>query len=122
LFTRIKEWARGLKKNLNVLYKAYMHKSTPWYAKVLIVVVIAYAVSPIDLIPDFIPVLGYLDDLLLIPAGIALSFRLIPPDIIKECRESQEGNIDMKARGKYGAVAIILIWALAIYLVARALV
>lgn len=115
---KLKEWAKKLKKNINLLCRVYMHKKTPWYAKILIAAVIAYALSPIDLIPDFIPVLGYLDDLILIPGGIALSFKLIPKDVIEECRESTV-EYDLKSKGIIGAVIISLIWAIIIYCVIR---
>jgi uncharacterized membrane protein YkvA (DUF1232 family) len=119
---RIKQWAKALKKNLYILYRAYKHEKTPWYAKALIGVTVAYAMSPIDLIPDFIPVLGYLDDLLLIPAGIALSFKLIPAEVIEECKKEENNSGDMKSRGIYGAIAIGLIWALIVFLIIRAII
>lgn len=115
---KLKEWAKKLKNNINLLCRVYMHKRTPWYAKILIAAVIAYAWSPIDLIPDFIPILGYLDDLILIPGGIALSFKLIPKDVIEECRNSNI-EYDLKSKGIIGAVAILLIWVIIVYMVAR---
>ena len=78
--------ARQLKAEVYALYLAYRDPRVPWYAKVLAACVVGYALSPIDLIPDFIPVLGYLDDLVLIPLGIALTLRLIPPEVLDECR------------------------------------
>ncbi|TDT62406.1 YkvA family protein [Fonticella tunisiensis] len=119
---RVKEWARGLKKNINLLYIAYKHKKTPWYAKALTFIVVAYALSPLDLIPDFIPVLGYLDDLFLIPLGITVSMKLIPEEVIEECREMAErgeGFSDIKSRGVYGVVLIGAVWALIIYLILK---
>ena len=79
LLVKLKERARSLKAETLTLYLAARHPLTPWYAKIFIGGVVAYAVSPIDLIPDFIPVLGYLDDLILVPIGIALAIRMIPP-------------------------------------------
>jgi uncharacterized membrane protein YkvA (DUF1232 family) len=78
--------ARRLKREVYALYFAYRDPRTPWYAKLVAVAVVAYAFSPIDLIPDFIPVLGYLDDLVLLPLGILLARRLIPPPILAESR------------------------------------
>lgn len=119
---KIKQWARGLKKQLSLLYRVYTHKGTPWYAKVMIGITIAYAMSPIDLIPDFIPVLGYLDDLILIPAGIALSFKLVPHDVLEECKKLEETSDEMKSKGKYGALIIALIWIVILYFIVRAIV
>lgn len=83
----VKRWARALRDQVYVLYLAARDPRTPWWAKLLAGVVAAYAMSPIDLIPDFIPVLGYLDDIILVPAGIWLALRAIPDDVIAECRE-----------------------------------
>jgi uncharacterized membrane protein YkvA (DUF1232 family) len=82
--TKLKNYARKLKQNLFVLYLSYKDKRTPCYAKVVAICVVAYAFSPIDLIPDFIPVLGYLDDLIIVPIGISIALKLIPPYIIDE--------------------------------------
>ncbi len=104
------------------LYFAYRDPRTPWYAKVLLIAVIGYALSPIDLIPDFIPVLGYLDDLVIVPAGIYLATRMIPKDVMVECREKAER---ISSRVKWIGVGIIAaIWivilAIVIWLVTRA--
>ena len=82
-----KDRAKKLKTEIHALLIAYRDPRTPWIAKAWVLLVIAYALSPIDLIPDFIPVLGYLDDLILLPLGIALALRLIPADIMAEARE-----------------------------------
>lgn len=82
----LKQRAKQLKADTYALYLAARHPNTPWYAKLLVAGIVAYAFSPIDLIPDFIPVLGYLDDLILLPMGIALAIRLIPPPVMAECR------------------------------------
>ena len=87
LTDRLKDWARIIKRDVHALYLAGRDPRVPWYAKVLAVMVAAYALSPIDLIPDFIPVLGYLDDVILLPLGIILVVRLVPPDIMAEHRE-----------------------------------
>lgn len=83
---RIKAWADHLKADTYALCLAYTDSRVPWYAKLLVAVIVAYVLSPIDLIPDFIPVIGYLDDLLLVPAGIALAARLIPKGVLEEHR------------------------------------
>jgi len=102
---------KALKRETYTLYFAYRHERTPFYAKILAICVVGYAFSPIDLIPDFIPVLGLLDDLILIPLGIALVVRMIPKDVMDECR--QKAEIEM-ASGKptnwYAATVIIIIW------------
>jgi uncharacterized membrane protein YkvA (DUF1232 family) len=97
------------------LLLAFRDPRTPWAARGLIALVAAYALSPIDLIPDFIPVLGYLDDLILVPAGIALAVRMIPPQVLADSREAaQRGAVTGKGLGMIGAGIIVLIWILAI--------
>jgi len=86
MLERVKNWAHLIKRDVHALYLASRDPRVPWYAKALAAVVAGYALSPIDLIPDFIPVLGYLDDVILVPAGIWLVIRLIPPDIMAEHR------------------------------------
>ncbi|MGE5396106.1 MAG: YkvA family protein [Chitinophagales bacterium] len=117
----LKAKARKAKTDLGVIYLAFRHKETPWYAKVLIALVVSYALSPIDLIPDFIPVLGYLDDLILIPAGIALAIKQIPPEVILECRQNLAESSKARSWGTYALIVIIFIWLLLIYLIIRAL-
>src|SRR3979490_3645319 len=91
LLSSPKQRARHLKSETLVLWFAARHPGTPWYAKLLVAGIVAYALSPIDLIPDFLPVLGYLDDLILIPLGIVLAIRMIPGPILDECRaQAQE--------------------------------
>src|SRR5229473_4824884 len=91
---RLKDWARMIKRDVHALYLAARDPRVPWYAKVLAVVVAGYALSPIDLIPDFIPVLGYLDDLIIVPLGILLVIRLIPPEVMAEHRALAEAAHD----------------------------
>ena len=86
---RLKRWARRLKVEVYALYLAYKDPRVPWYARAFAAVVVAYAFSPIDLIPDPIPILGYLDDLVIIPLGVALAIRMIPPPVLAECREDE---------------------------------
>ncbi len=117
-FESIKNKAHKLKKEVKILYLAYKRPDTPWYAKLLSIIVVGYALSPIDLIPDFVPVLGYLDDLLLIPLGVLLVIKLIPKNIIDECRANAEDTIsEGKPKGWIAAGIIILIWAAIIGLI-----
>jgi uncharacterized membrane protein YkvA (DUF1232 family) len=117
--------ARHLRAEVYALYLAYRDPRMPWYAKVLAVCVVGYALSPIDLIPDFIPVLGYLDDLVLIPLGVALALRMIPPAVMDECRARARSELaDGKMTGRVAAAVIVALWlalaALAALLIARA--
>lgn len=121
---RWKQRARGLKKETYALYLAAGDARVPWYAKLLAVCVVGYAFSPIDLIPDFIPVVGYVDDLVLVPLGIALVLKMIPAEVMTECREKAHA---VMAKGKptnwAAAGVIIAIWlllaALSVVLVIR---
>ncbi len=113
---------RELKQSVYALYLAARHPQTPWYAKALAGVVAAYALSPVDLIPDFIPVLGYLDDLILLPLGIWLAIRLIPAPVWAECRELARKKDVRKGRGgRLFAVLIVLLWLAILFLLARLL-
>jgi uncharacterized membrane protein YkvA (DUF1232 family) len=111
---QLKSRARALKTETVALYFAFRDPRTPWYAKAWGALVLAYALSPIDLIPDFIPVLGYLDDLILVPAGIALALRMIPPEVMKDSRRKAAGKSPESRLGIIGAGIIALIWILAI--------
>ena len=91
----IKSWktkSKQVRTEIVALYLASKHPGTPWHAKVLAALIIGYALSPIDLIPDFIPVMGYLDDLIIVPAGIALLIKIIPRDILEECRAKAQSD------------------------------
>jgi uncharacterized membrane protein YkvA (DUF1232 family) len=106
-----KRRARQLKTEVYALYLAYKDPRTPWYARILSALVVAYAFSPIDLIPDPIPVLGYLDDLVLIPLGVYLVLRLIPPEVMTESRERAKAVMaEAKPVNKLAALVIVLIW------------
>ena len=106
-----KERAQQLKTEVYALYLAYKDRRTPWYAKVFTAVVVGYAFSPIDLIPDPIPILGYLDDLVLIPLGAFLAIKMIPPQVMEECRaKANEVMAQGKPVNKVAAVVIVLIW------------
>ncbi len=116
----IKSWkikSERLKSEIYALYLAYKHPKTPWYVKVLAALIIGYALSPIDLIPDFIPVVGYLDDLIIVPLGITLLIKIIPKDILEECRTKARSDIlNKKPKNWVAPIIIVLIWLLAIYL------
>lgn len=118
LLSHLKSQARRLKTETHALYLAALDPRTPWYAKGLVFLVVAYALSPIDLIPDFIPVLGYLDDLLIVPAGIALALTMIPHEVLAEARQKAAKTPPSSRAGIIGAVIIILLWILAIIFVA----
>lgn len=108
-----KRRARQLKIEIDAISLAYKDPRVPWYAKLLIACVIGYAFSPIDLIPDFIPVLGYLDDLILVPLGIALALKMIPPTVLAECREKARTDMTRRKLTNWIAAALILsIWVL----------
>ena len=112
--------AHLLKRETYALYLVCRHPRVPWYAKFLALIVVGYALSPIDLIPDFIPVLGYLDDLILIPLGIMLIIRLVPADVVAECRARSEKMVERVTRaGKIAAGVVVAIWILAAALVIR---
>lgn len=107
----LRAWARTLKQDTLALYLAARHPQTPWLAKLIIAGVVAYALSPVDLIPDFIPVLGYLDDLILLPLGISLAIRMIPPHLLDECRERARITFaEGKPVSRLAGVMILLIW------------
>lgn len=117
---RLAGWARRLKAETVVLAVAVRHPRVPWPAKLFGAVVIAYALSPIDLIPDFIPVLGYLDDLLLVPLGLWLTLKLIPAEVLAEVRnEAERLDASSLPKSRGAAIAIVLIWVLAALIVGR---
>ena len=109
----LKERATRLKKDIGIVFMAIKHKRTPWYAKALAALTVGYALSPIDLIPDFIPVLGYLDDIIILPVMIGLTIKLIPKEVFEQCRaESETLWIEGKTKKWYYAIPIVIIWIL----------
>ncbi len=111
LILKLKEKAKALKTEVIAIYLSMRDSRTPLLAKIMIFITISYAFSPIDLIPDFIPVLGYLDDLIILPLLIAASIRLIPNEVLTECRIKAKENIRVnKKAGIYAAIIIILLW------------
>ena len=118
----LKDRAKQLKTDIPAVFLALKRKDTPWTAKALAAMTIGYALSPIDLIPDFIPLLGYLDDLILLPALVALTIRLIPAEVLASCRAEAEGLWkDGKPKRWYYAIPIVLFWLLILFLIVRAI-
>jgi uncharacterized membrane protein YkvA (DUF1232 family) len=116
-FQKWRARARELKNDTYALYLAFKDPRVPWYAKAFLICIAGYALSPIDLIPDFIPVIGYLDDLVLIPLGITLAIRMVPPEVLKECRaEARVVFRDHRPTSKIAAAIIIIIWGLLLLL------
>jgi uncharacterized membrane protein YkvA (DUF1232 family) len=117
---RLRAWAREMKRDVHALYLAARDPRVPWYAKAVALFVAAYALSPIDLIPDFIPVIGYLDDVIIIPLGILLAVRLIPPDILAEHRAAAD-EAALRPASRTAALVIVAIWIGVTLLIAGAL-
>jgi uncharacterized membrane protein YkvA (DUF1232 family) len=114
---RWKHWARAIRRDAHALYLVSRDPRVPWYAKLVAIAVAAYALSPIDLIPDFIPVLGYLDDLIVIPLGIALVVRMIPPDLMAEHRRLADAA-QHRPVSRAAAAIIVVVWFAALALTA----
>ena len=114
LLPKLKEQAARLRRELHALWLAYSDPRTPWLARLLIVCIIAYALSPIDLIPDPIPIIGHLDDLILLPLGIALAIRMIPGSVMVDCRErARQASFDKPSQWKWiGAAFVMFAWLL----------
>src|ERR1700682_3875895 len=108
--SKLKDWARAIKRDVHAIYLAARDPRVPWYAKALALCVAGYALSPIDLIPDFIPVLGYLDDLIIIPVGIAIAIRLIATEVMAECRA--RARTSLASGGPSGRIAAAVIVAI----------
>jgi uncharacterized membrane protein YkvA (DUF1232 family) len=112
MFRRLKDWARAIRRDVHALWLAARDPRTPWYAKALALAIAAYALSPIDLIPDFIPVLGYLDEVILLPLAILLAVRLVPPAVMAEHRATAAAA-QARPVSRAGAAIILGIWVLA---------
>ena len=122
MWQRIRSWARQLKAETIALWFCCRHPATPLAAKILATVVVAYALSPIDLIPDFIPVIGYLDDVILIPIGIYFTLKLIPLPVIEECRVQAQAWLEAhkdKPRNYIAAGVIVCLWLATLWLAWR---
>jgi len=110
-----KQWARTIKSDAVAVWIAARDPRVPWYAKVVAAAVAAYALSPIDLIPDFVPVLGYLDDIVIVPAGILLTVRLIPDGLMDEFR-AEAAQREERPTSRVAAASIVLLWVVALAL------
>jgi uncharacterized membrane protein YkvA (DUF1232 family) len=119
---RLRDWARLIKRDVHALYLAARDPRVPWYAKALAALVAGYALSPVDLIPDFIPIVGYLDDVILVPLGIVVVIRLIPPEVMAEHRDVAAAAQDRPV-SRAAAIVVIGVWvgaaAVSAWLLAR---
>jgi len=118
LLGKVVNWARAIKRDITALYLAARDPRVPWYAKAITAIVAAYALSPIDLIPDFIPVIGYLDDIILVPLGILLAVQLIPSAVMNELRAKAENHPLDHSESRIVAVIIVLFWLVSAVFVA----
>lgn len=117
LFGLINRWrkrAQGFKKDAYVLYYAYRDPRMPWYARLFVLLVAGYAFSPVDLVPDYIPVLGYLDDLLIIPLGVSLAMKMIPAPVLEDSRHRAAIRLNRRPVFRAGAVLVALFWLLVV--------
>ena len=119
MLAKLKSRAREIKQDTHALYFAYRDKRTPFYAKLWVLLVLLYALSPIDLIPDFIPVLGYLDDLILIPLGITLALKLIPAEVMADARAASAAEGVGRNVGIIGAILIVIVWLIVLSVIFR---
>ena len=119
----LKERAASIKRDIPAVFLALKAEQTPISAKILAAITVAYALSPIDLIPDFIPVLGYLDDVLLLPGMVALTVKLIPPEVLADCRRQAQGMWqDGRPKKWYYSLPILAVWALALIVLIKAFI
>lgn len=118
MLNKLKVWAKNIKYHLYALYLVYHHQNVPLIAKIVAVIVVSYALSSIDLIPDFIPIIGYIDDLILLPLGIMLAIKLIPIEVWTECKiKAQEYTLKSLPRSKMAAIVVIFIWIMIVFLI-----
>ena len=119
----LKDRAKKLKRDVPAVFLALKDGETPLPAKILAAVTVAYALSPVDLIPDFIPVLGYLDDVLLLPGMVALTVKLIPPEVLADCRRKAQGMWqDGRPQKWYYSLPILAVWVLALIVLIKAFI
>jgi len=109
VWRRIKDWARAIRRDVHALWLAGRDPRVPWYAKAFALLIAAYALSPIDLIPDFVPVLGYLDELILLPPALLLAIRLVPPELMAEHRAAA-ARAEARPVSRAGAFLIVALW------------
>lgn len=123
MIEKIKLKAKQLKMQIVIVYLAYMHKDVKWYEKAFLLLILIYAASPIDLIPDFIPVLGLLDDIILIPLGVIIAVKIIPQSVWEECKIIAENGVSIDSKyKKMGIVLISLIWLAILILVVKSFI
>ncbi|MGG3798392.1 YkvA family protein [Metabacillus fastidiosus] len=115
---KIKQKAKQIKRDVFMLVEANKHPRVPWYVKLLSILIVAYTFSPIDLIPDFIPLLGYLDEIILVPLAISFVLKLIPSDVLEEIREIVRKSENVKQKNWTAGMIIILIWIAVLYWIA----
>jgi uncharacterized membrane protein YkvA (DUF1232 family) len=120
LISRARQWAQTVRRDVLAVWLAARDPRTPWFARALALAVVAYAVSPIDLIPDFIPVFGYLDDLVIVPLGILLVVRLIPPEVMAEQRAAAAKTTERPV-SRMAAVVVVAVWIVCAALLVRVL-
>jgi uncharacterized membrane protein YkvA (DUF1232 family) len=120
LIDQLKQKGKHLKRETTALYFAYRDPRTPWYARAFSALVVAYLLSPIDLIPDFIPILGYLDDLVLVPLGIRLALKMIPQEVMADARKSADEPVQNKTIGVVFTLLILCGWALILFFILSA--
>lgn len=119
ILARAKDWARSIKRDVMALWIAARDPRTPWYAKALAAAVAAYALSPIDLIPDFVPMLGYLDDLIIVPLGIMLVVKLVPAELMAEFRAravTETKRVSLVGLAIIGAIWLVVLAIVAVWL------
>lgn len=120
MFENFKKKMKELKRKTTTLYLAYFHKDVSWYKKAFILLILIYAFSPIDLIPDFIPVIGMLDDLIIIPFGVWIAIKMVPKEIWQECEKQSEQGVKVDRKYKIaGLIIICSIWGVLIYKLVR---
>lgn len=123
MLEKIRLKAKQLKKQIVIVYLVYMHKDVKWYKKAFLLLILIYAASPIDLIPDFVPILGMLDDIILIPLGIIIAIKIIPKNVWEECKVNAENGISIDSKYKKMGVALIsLIWIIVLILVIKSFI
>lgn len=121
--SKLKDWARSLKKQIKIIYFVYLDEAASKWVKILIFFTLAYALSPIDLIPDFIPILGYLDDLIILPLMILLVLKLVDSETIDRARQKAEQNESLKLPvSKLGAFFVLLFWCLIFFLIIKSII
>lgn len=121
--SKLNDWARSLKKQIKIIYFVYLDEAASKWVKILIFITLAYALSPIDLIPDFIPILGYLDDLIILPLMILLVLKLVDSETIDRARQKAEQNESLKLPvSKVGAFFVLLFWCLIFFLIIKSII